>query len=131
MRYRKLSAAGDYTFGQPLDATFLVDTPAAVAQAIRTRLLLWEGEWFIDTSDGTPYPQKVLGAHTVEVADAAIRKRIIETTGVRALVDYSSSKRGRALTVQATVQTQYGLVSVIEEVELKGQIDNEYLEILE
>lgn len=39
MRYRVLSPTGDYTFGQG-PGEFLVNSPAAVAQAIGTRLRL-------------------------------------------------------------------------------------------
>src|SRR5260364_424406 len=54
MRYRRLDAAGDYAFGRGL-SDFEQDTPEAVAQAVKTRLALRFGEWFLDTSDGTPW----------------------------------------------------------------------------
>src|SRR5260363_151880 len=53
MRYRRLDAAGDYAFGRGL-SDFEQDTPEAVAQAVKTRLALRFGEWFLDTSDGRP-----------------------------------------------------------------------------
>ncbi len=53
MRYRREDENGDYSFGQG-DATFLTDTPEAVAQAVKTRLALWRGQWFLDTEEGTP-----------------------------------------------------------------------------
>ncbi|MFW3086591.1 hypothetical protein ACN6UI_27150, partial [Klebsiella aerogenes] len=54
MRYRREDDDGDYTFGQG-DDTWLVNSPEAVAQAIKTRFLLWYGEWFLDTTEGTPW----------------------------------------------------------------------------
>ena len=44
MRYRREDDDGDYTFGQG-DDTWLVNSPEAVAQAIKTRFLLWYGDW--------------------------------------------------------------------------------------
>lgn len=43
MRYRREDDDGDYTFGQG-DDTWLVNSPEAVAQAIKTRFLLWYGQ---------------------------------------------------------------------------------------
>src|SRR5260363_163740 len=51
MRYRRLDAAGDYAFGRGL-SDFEQDTPEAVAQAVKTRLALRFGDWFLDTSRG-------------------------------------------------------------------------------
>jgi hypothetical protein len=50
MRYRREDDDGDYTFGQG-DDTWLVNSPEAVAQAIKTRFLLWYG-------NGSWIPQK-------------------------------------------------------------------------
>lgn len=113
MRYRALSATGDSTFGSGSTA-FLVNSPAAVAQAIQTRLLLETGEFFLDISEGTPYSTEILGRSTTTTYDAAIRDRILGTEGVTAISAYSSSlnRATRALTVNATVQTIYGEVTV-------------------
>ncbi len=54
MRYRREDADGDYTFGSG-DDTWLINSPEAVAQAIKTRFELWYGEWFLDTTAGTPW----------------------------------------------------------------------------
>jgi hypothetical protein len=50
MRYRREDDDGDYTFGQG-DDTWLINSPEAVAQAIKTRFELWYGQWFLDTTD--------------------------------------------------------------------------------
>lgn len=108
MRYRALDADGDYTFGRG-QANFLVDSPACVGQLVLTRLRLWEGEWFLDEGEGTPYEQKILGKGTVAVYDLAIRARILETQGVTGIQDYASSRdEQRRLAVTARVSTQYG-----------------------
>lgn len=108
MRYRKLDADGDYVFGgQQTD--FYTDVPEAVGQAVLTRLRLFRGEWFLDTTEGTPLDQ-IIGKYTAGTFDAAIRQRILATQGVTALTAYSSDLNAdtRALRVVATITTQYG-----------------------
>lgn len=51
MRYRREDADGDYTFGSG-DDTWLINSPEAVAQAVKTRFELWYGQWFLDTTEG-------------------------------------------------------------------------------
>jgi len=109
MKYRKLSESGDYVFGHN-KADFFIDVPEAVAQAIETRLLLIEGEWFLDITRGTPYYTKVLGTGTKPQYDLAIQQVILTTPGVESLVEYSSfvNETTRHLTIEATVNTIYG-----------------------
>jgi len=112
MRYRALSASGDYTFGQSA-ANFLVNNAAAVAQSVRTRLLLLRGEWFLDTTDGTPYATAVLGKGTKPLYDQAIKARILATDGVVAIVSYNSVVNNRTLMITATISTIYGPITVV------------------
>ena len=109
MRYRKLDAAGDMTFGGGLN-NYHIDTPDAVAQAVMTRLRQWRGEWFADTADGTPWLTHVLGERTQQIYEAVIRSRILQTPGVNRLVEFETEidVNTRALTVTAAVDTIYG-----------------------
>ncbi|QKS62210.1 hypothetical protein [Cupriavidus gilardii] len=113
MRYRKLTEDGDYSFGNQA-ADFYKDTPDAVAQAVMTRLRLLRGEWFLDTTEGTPWATEVLGKYTGATYDAAIRQRILGTQGVTELVNYSSNldTERRHLSVTATINTIYGTTTV-------------------
>lgn len=111
LRVRMLSPEGDYVFGQGRNE-FLVDSPEAVAQYVKTRLELAAGEWFLDLEEGTPYATKILGEGTLELYDQAIRERILSTRGVTAIEEYSSQLSGRSLTVSAKVSTQFGSTSV-------------------
>ncbi|HHH0061707.1 TPA: hypothetical protein ACPZB8_003974, partial [Yersinia enterocolitica] len=85
MRYRREDENGDYTFGQG-DNTFLINSPEAVAQAVKTRFELWRGQWFLDLTEGTPYIQSVLGKQRSDVYILAIRERILDTQGVSAIL---------------------------------------------
>ena len=113
MRYRKLDANGDYVVGQGV-SEFLYNTPATVAQAVQTRLLLETGEWFLDVTEGTPYSTEILGEGTQPTYDDAIRTRILETENVTEITSYSSTLDPvtRALTVNATISTAYGATTI-------------------
>lgn len=106
-----MSADGDYTFGRGA-ANFLKDSSQMVAQRVRTRLLLMTGEWFLDRTEGTDYPGRVLGKNTQGTYDQEFRQRILATPGVRTLLSYSSKRDGRALSVSATIDTIYSAVPV-------------------
>ncbi len=114
MKYRALSPTGDYQIGGGL-ASFYINSPTAVAQAVRTRLLLFAHEWFLDTTDGTDWFGKVLGKYTQGTRDAVIRERILNTPGVNTILSYSSqfNSATRTFTVNASLDTIYGVVPVL------------------
>lgn len=109
MKVRKLSPTGDYMFGFP-STEFLVDSPAAVAQVIKTRLKLAQGEWFLDNTQGTPYATQILGAHSQASADLGFRETILNTQGVVSIDNFSSSVNTttRQYSMSCTVTTMYG-----------------------
>lgn len=109
MRYRKLSNDGDYVFGSGKN-DFLVNSPETVAQAILSRLKLWLGEWFADTSDGTGWNQSIVGKHSKNLYELTLRQRVLETPGVSSVVDFQSSldPETRHLSVTMVVNTIYG-----------------------
>lgn len=115
MKYRKLDSAGDYTLGSGAD--FFVNSPEAVAQAVKTRLALWTGEWFVDVTDGTPWDTEILGKRLQSKnPDSAIKRRILETDGVLEITDYTSAFDGetRKFSVTATINTAYGTATISE-----------------
>lgn len=115
MRYRKLTDTGDMRIGAGA-ADFLVDSPKAVAQAVKTRLQLWLGEWFLDQSEGTPYQQAVLGKYTGDAIEPAIRARILGTPGVTALdsLEIMIGRDERSAVITATLSTEYGAATIVE-----------------
>ena len=58
MKYRKLDSNGDPIYGQG-DNSFVTDK-YAVAQAILTRLNLFQGEWWENIKDGLPVWSQLL-----------------------------------------------------------------------
>lgn len=113
MRYRKLDQDQDYSFGLG-PQEFLANSPDAVAQAIRTRLLLETGEWFLNDQEGTPYKEQILGANKQTTYDVAIKERILATPGVVTITSYNSyvNPGSRGISVDATVQTIYGVTQL-------------------
>ncbi|MDE1703237.1 hypothetical protein [Acinetobacter nosocomialis] len=113
MRYRKLSSDGDYVFGSGKN-DFLVNSLEAVAQAILTRLKLWLGEWFADTSDGTGWNQSIVGKQSKNLYELTLHQRVLETPGVNSIVDFQSAldPDTRRLTVLMTVNTIFGEASL-------------------
>ncbi|MBO0738083.1 MAG: hypothetical protein J2P48_16155 [Alphaproteobacteria bacterium] len=104
---------GDMTAGRGT-RDYLVDSPTAVAQAVLTRLLLWQGEWWLNLEAGTPWLQQVLGQTPARaVPQAVIRDRILQTPYVTRIDDFTTSfdRTTRALTVSAKVETAFGPVT--------------------
>jgi len=116
MRYRREDSDGDYAFGKG-DDTWLVNSPECVAQAIRTRFLLWYGQWFLDTTEGTPWIQSVLGKQRAEMYSLAIRQRILDTKGVNAITAFDTvlNTASRRVVFTATIDTIYGTTTVTSE----------------
>jgi len=109
MTYRKLDDNGDYSFGGSLNS-FYQNDPLGVAQAVVTRLKLWENEWFLDLTDGTPYIGGVLGKYTMDVFDMNIKDRILNTEGVTEILEYDSTFDGdlRKVSISVKIDTLYG-----------------------
>jgi len=116
MRYRREDTDGDYTFGQG-DNTFLINSPEAVAQAVKTRFNLWRGQWVLDITAGTPYIQSVLGKQSPEVYNLAIRQHILQTQGVSSIISFDTSINSttRRVTFTATINTIFGETPVKSE----------------
>ena len=112
MIYRKLDTNGDMVFGIG-QAGFLSNTPETVAQAISTVLKLFQGEWFINTQDGVPYMDEVLGFGNSIHFNFVIRDAILSTTGVLSIDSFSSYiDQNRNAVVNATVNTIYGVTTL-------------------
>lgn len=124
MRVRKLDANGDMQFGHN-SADIWFNAVEGVGQAIKTRLMLFRGEWFLDITEGMPWggfplndqvvaQGQVLGSHTRETRDFAIKDTVLGTPGVLNIIDYSSTvdPNIRKFSVVMTVSTLYGGIAI-------------------
>ena len=120
MRYRKLDQNSDMQFGHG-SADFWHNQPEAVGQSIKTRLLLFTGEWFLDIREGTPWggfplnadvvrQGRILAEHTQLSRDMALKERVVMTKGVIGISQYGShfDPDTRAYSVNMRVDTIYG-----------------------
>lgn len=119
MRYRKLSPTGDYMFGQQ-QSDFYIDVPDAPAQAVKTRLSLQLGAWYLDVLDGTDWQGSILSAtnfNTASTRDALLRARILGTPGVSSISNFNSTydPNARAYSVGVELNTDYGAYSGFQE----------------
>jgi hypothetical protein len=124
MRVRKMDSNDDMQFGHG-SADFWFNQVDGVGQTIKTRLLLFRGEWFLDVTEGTPWggiplsdavvrQGQILGAQTQLTRDLAIKSRVLATQGVISISDYSSSvdPNTRSFLVNMVVDTIFGNLAV-------------------
>jgi len=121
MKYRALDPMGDYSFGKSMQ-DFLINE-SAVAQAIKTNLLLLQGEWWEDTSNGLPLFQNILGQsgtpEHLTATDLLTKERILSTQGVSQIQDFQSVYENRRYTVSnCTVLTNTGQTVTVSGVTL-------------
>ena len=113
MQYRT-EDNGDYTFGH---SRFSKDTPETVAMAVKSRLRLWLGEWFLDDRKGTPHAQKGLGKNPAQGYALAVKERILNTPGVTKITAFGLDLNTptRKITITAAIDTLYGETSITSE----------------
>jgi hypothetical protein len=112
---RALDANHDPIYGNGA-AAFLTDIDA-VAQMIQTRLLLFQGEWWADLTDGLPLFQSILGSNNGKkgtVISDLIRARIEGTDFVNGVIAIGNNfnATSRQYTFSATVDTAFGTLTV-------------------
>src|ERR1700744_5567744 len=109
---RALGANNEPQMGQG-QGNFLSDADA-VAQIIRTRLLLLEGEWWENLDEGLPLWQNILtyGANNLAALDLFIQDRISGAPYVTRVSNVQSSIVNRRLSYSATVQTDFGPITI-------------------
>jgi hypothetical protein len=94
---------------------------ADVAQAIKIRLLLIKGEWFLDTDAGVPYFESIwIKGPNIEQIKAIFRKTIVDTPGVSELreFDVTYDNAQRSLTVTFTADSDEGEIDQVVAVPL-------------
>ena len=90
----------------------------AVAQAVLTRLLLFQGEWWESTLEGLPLWQEILGQPGGQMGLARItlllQQRILGTPYVQAITALESSfdSSNRTINFYAEVKTRFGMIAI-------------------
>ena len=69
-----------------------VSDALAIGQHARQRLQTFEGEWFLDTTAGVPWLDRILGrAYDPALAEAVVKAEILYTDGVTEITSFSVS----------------------------------------
>ena len=93
---------------------FVVDEGAEVAQHVRTRLLFYLSEWFLNTNAGTPYFEEIFNKPAnLATIESILKSRILNTPGVSLLIEFNMEYEGpetRQLNISFTAQTVYGII---------------------
>lgn len=91
----------------------LVEEGAETVQHVRTRLLFYRGEWFLDLEAGVPYFEEIF-VKPVNLAnvESILKQTILQTDGVERLLTFSLDYENttRKLTVEFSAETIYGLL---------------------
>ena len=114
MKTRPTDASGDIL--PVLSSSDLLSGPEAVAQLVKYRLSLLQGEWWENPSLGFPFLETLRSGRPTG-ADAAtlssqITAYIRETPGVRDVEDVRSEVSGRQFSYTCQVLTEEGTASI-------------------
>lgn len=114
MIYRTLTKDGDYSFGNnEWDYTSDVN---AIAQAVKTKILLFYGEWWENIGEGIPMFQSLIGQMNPEglkiSASLLLSKRIQEVEGVVSVDRIEVDTEGRTLNFTVDITTTSGQTTV-------------------
>lgn len=84
-----------------------------VAQRLKIRLLTFQNEWFLDTTYGVPYWQRLLGIKQTSkaAADLIFQQQILAEEGVKEIVSFDSSFANRQYSLTFKVRVVTGEVS--------------------
>lgn len=116
MKYRKMDENGEYIFGHG-KYDFLLNSEA-VAQAIKTKILLLKREWWEDVLIGTPLFNGMLSSRMSNeqktAIDLILRDRIMEVENVETIIEFKSEFDNvkRAYSMRCKVETSFGDTTV-------------------
>lgn len=117
MRYRKQEEyTNDYTFGYGVGNFYGGNT--AVAQAIKTKILLFYGEWWENLGLGIPMFQSIIGQtnkNNVNIAaQSLLRKRILEVEEVTSIVSLTATIENRNFSCEVVCKTDNEEIVTVE-----------------
>lgn len=108
MKYRKQLTNGDYSFGNNIQ-DFLTGQEA-IAQAIKTKVLLFYGEWWEDISQGIPMFQSIIGqtnkSNVTNALELLLNERVLEVPGVEVVNEVTATVNGRTIYVYIRCTTE-------------------------
>ena len=84
-----------------------------VGQRLKIRLLTFMGEWFLDTTYGVPYWQRLLGVKQTSKSaiDLIFQQQILSEPGVKEIVSFDSSFQNRQYSLSFRVKVVTGEIT--------------------
>lgn len=117
MKYRKQEEyTDDYTFGYGIGNFYGGNT--SVAQAIKTKILLFYGEWWENLGLGIPMFQSIIGQtnkNNVNIAaQSLLRKRILEVEEVTSIVSLTAIVENRNFSCEVVCKADNEEIVTVE-----------------
>lgn len=107
MKNRKLSPSGDYVFGN--NNQDYVEGSTAVAIAIKTKILLFYGEWWEDLGTGIPMFQSIIGQVNKESIKNSLQMLLIDR--IKEVPEVSSVNLVSISVVDRTISTEINVTT--------------------
>lgn len=103
MIFRNLNANHDWTFGSGLGN--YISGNSAIGLNIETRILSWLNDCFFDLNAGIDWLNRLGNKNQKNLLDLDLKRIILQSYGVTALVSFSSELNGRIYMSSYTVNT--------------------------
>lgn len=111
----KLDSTGDIIWhnGPLLKSDTTQPYTENVAQRLYIKLRTFQGEWFINTTYGVPYWQRILGIKQRGKAaiDLIMQTAILEEVGVKEIVSFNSTFNNRQYSLEFQVRVVDGTIT--------------------
>lgn len=105
MRVRRLNGH-DWTFGRGR-ADYVKDQ-AAIAQNIKTRLLSFKNDWFLDIDANVDWMNLLGQRGTEKIIENEVARVILTTSGVVRINSLSLQNKERRVIIEANITTIFG-----------------------
>lgn len=105
MRVRRLNGH-DWTFGRGR-ADYVKDQ-AAIAQNIKTRLLSFKNDWFLDIDANIDWMNLLGQRGTEKIIENEVARVILTTSGVVRINSLSLQNKERSVIIEADITTIFG-----------------------
>lgn len=107
MRVSRLDENGDWTMGRGL-ANYAIKSEA-VQQKLKTRLLSWSGDWFLDTDAHLPWGLLLSNRNTTRQIEREVERVTLETEGIARIdsLQLIENRGARHVTIRMTVTDIY------------------------
>lgn len=115
MKDFKLTQSHDLAI-ENFDLQFVTGSEAIV-QNVKQTLLMFKGEWFLDTQAGVPWIKEILGTkNSLSSIKAIILNAVTDVYGVEEVTNYEQTYDGtnRSLSISIEIQDIYNVTNNIQ-----------------